>query len=331
MAFTFILNIHGLCFYVPEDDGKAMRVLLVDPPTPSASSSGAGDHHEADHSAAPLLTHQHDVHLPLLVVNELDIDPDSMRMPDFQYSDGNRQGAFYLRNLQFGLGSTEKKLDIDERPTGTCPLPGNLSSFNWVVPLDRVDPSLGHLDPRCLSQDLDQIHPTVAARVSLREGKLRTSTFASARSRPSTIWEFVPSSGGSPSHRQAVADVVQFEIYVADDDLVINFEPLRPDASTLPLTISPRDDETEVTASLLCMPIEDVLGLRPAEELIPGQQRPRDLHFSHFFDLFGPGHANQHPYIPRVALQSCTPTAIPPTLSSIHCPGGRVSRSHLGH
>ncbi|HEV7671976.1 MAG TPA: hypothetical protein VGS22_25920 [Thermoanaerobaculia bacterium] len=321
-SFTLKLNMHGLCFYVPDDDGKAMRVLLVDPPQPAPAALPNGHH---DHAASASLSapHVHEVHEPLLVVNELDLHPKSPRVPDFQYSDGNRLAAFRLRDLEFSVVNPKARtLAVLDYETETCPTADNLESFGWVVPLGRIDGGLGQLDPRCLSSR--NIHPSVAARVHLNEGTLGTFSFSSPASRPAAVWEFVSSDGIKADHRQAIADVVQLQLLVTTPSITFTFNPLRDGFGVPDLKLRPRGDEDEITVFIKCMPIEDVLGFRPPQELIPGESRSRDRHFTHFFDLFQSQAARQLTYAPQLALQSCSPGVVPPTIGQVHCPGGKA-------
>ncbi len=318
-SFTLVLNMHGLCFFLPDEENKAMHLLLMDPALAEVSQA-AEDHH-----ASPRPPHRHDTHHPMLVVNRLYVADDSPRRPNFEYSDGNRMAAFYLRDVDLTIGEGSK-LDVKRADIDTCPTEKNLGAFDWVIPLDRIDAALGDLNPQCL--DGRRIHPEVAARVHLVGGHLGTATFASPRNQSTHIWEFVPVGGSVPTHRQAVADVVQLRLDIKGDEFELKFPRLR-DALPLPnLKLVPISGE-EMVVWIKCMPIEDILKLRPVQELIPGQARPRDSHFAHFFHLFGPGHLNQHSYMPRLSQQFCEQTTFPPpTLGSPPCPGARLHKKH---
>src|SRR5262245_10773402 len=239
MSFTFRLQFTGLCAFVPNTSGKSMRVLLVDT------------------TAKPGHNRFLEVHHAVLEFNTLDLAADNQRRPDLLFSDGNQKGLCFLKGQELSLSAGKPDpLEIAPGGTESCPDPGNLKSLGWVASLGKIAALQGDVDPACL--DSSNVHPVVAARVRLAAGRIATTSFAKRRNRPPTIWKFkAPTATTFGPLQQALAEVVELQIEIADPTLTLSVTNFRGLTPAKPLRLRPASGN-ELTASIKCMPLDDI-------------------------------------------------------------------------
>ncbi|HVT61754.1 MAG TPA: hypothetical protein VHR45_25570 [Thermoanaerobaculia bacterium] len=312
MSFKLFLKFTGLCAFVPHTSGKAARVLLVD------TSGDPSDH------CAPELNEPHE---PVLVFDRRFVAAANRRQPDMTFSNGNPMAICYLHDMDLAIGAArEDALFIENGPIGNCPIDNDHRSLAWVAALPEIDQSAGEVHAECLAAS--DVHPSVAARVRLTEGSLRTTELSGIPQSSWVRWSFQPRDGGRTIDLdRAMAEVVELEVDVPGSEVRLETARFRGSLAALPpLILAPRNGQ--VTAWVKNMPLLDVLGKRSPEAVVVNQRRAQDAHFEHFYTLspHDPGPGRRATPFP---VGTCLAAAPPPFVPTPMCPPARFTASPL--
>jgi hypothetical protein len=329
VAFKFLLRFTGLCAFVPHTSGQHMRVLLLGGHD-SNGSVGNGSPHNGNGMQMPMpMPMPMEVHRPAIVFDKANLAPESARKPDLTFIDSHTvDSAVCLLEGQdveiLSNSASPFQLVGNGISAGMCPNGNDRNRLSWVAPMERIRPGTGQVDASCFSAT--GAPASISARVRLTQGTLRTSDISN-KNGSVVRWRFLPLAGGATGHEQALAEVVELELDIPGDQVVLSTTPFRPgSASKPPITLVPvtaPDGTRQVVATIKCIPIEDLLGIRPVEPIMIGESRARDLHFENYFRISAADPGVGHGLVPS-PVDTCPShnhgAAQPPILHSPQCP-----------
>jgi hypothetical protein len=305
MAFDLVVRFTGLCAFVPNNVERAMRVLLVDAPGMEAMPDMNMPAMEA--------------HIPALVFDTRDVAPGNVRQPDDGFFDGKPKGICWLKGQDLEITPMRPDaLEVMNGQVANCPLGARPHSLSWIAQM--ADHGLGTIDGSCLAPG--NVHPKVAARIRLTEGRLVTRDIAQAPERGWVQWKFGPANGQPDGAERAIAEVIELTLPIADDSVTINATSFRNGREPLPpLVLAPQNGNGRVLVTIEDMPFRDIKRLRsPEEEAVLLQQaRNRDRHFEHFSRLSQNDPGEGKGPIPT-AVAVCERLFDPPILGNPQCP-----------
>jgi len=186
-----------------------MIVLLVESYNPVPGHLG---HHHG----------QHELHVPVLVCPEkYVVRGGRLRLPDMTFQPtpypGNQDSedvmaVFYLDDQDITIKpDANTELEVELTPVKNCT--GSQSSFNWVTPIEEVNPGAETVRDSCFASPGDS---SVISRVYLRQGKITTAKLATNLERKILLWKFEEAdradsygpSESKPKEGRAIAAVV---------------------------------------------------------------------------------------------------------------------------
>ncbi len=304
MPFNLVVRFTGLCAFVPNTSGKAMRVVLVD--APGMPMGGGMPGMEMD-----------EAHVPALIFDTRDLAPNNARQPDDQFNDGNPMGICRLNDQDLQISPMEESaLALTNGNVAGCPTLIRPHSLSWMAQLDELVPGLGTIDESCLAGA--GVHPAVTARIRLTEGTLVTGDIAGTSALGWVQWKFGTLNGPLGTFQRAIAEVIELSLPILGASVTLSATRFRGGPAVPPLVLTPQNGNPQVTVWIKNMPLPDIKGTRTAEEVVLLRTRNRDIHFEHYSRLsahdpgvgFGP--------IPT-AVQACNHTS-DPILGNPQCP-----------
>jgi len=307
VSVKFRLGFTGLCAFVPHSSGARARVLLL----------GGNDCCHGNGQGV-------EKHVPALLFEKRFLAPGS-RQPDMTfYYDTVEWGLFLLHDQDLEIlsnGGEPFRLESPGIPPNVCPRGTDRDHLSWVAPIETIRPGAGRVAPECLSGAGRHVPSAVAARVQLDQGTLRTALLSNQNSQV-IQWQFV-STDGEFGHQQALAEIVELTLDdVPGEQIDFAMKPFRGFGPSKRVSLAPAAGSREVTAMIKCIPLADMLGLRPVEPVRLGDCRFRDHHFEHYFRISAddPG-IGLGPVPEAVAACPSLPSeAGPPTEHSPLCP-----------
>lgn len=318
MSNHLLLRFTGLCGFVPkktiDQPNNQMRVLLVDATLPDPGDPHGSHHHEA-HFPVLICDFDSVVRGPVPGVN--------LRAEDrIFFEGGTKKALFFLNGQDVRVASANSdSLSIANgisAPRPECPDvstgPGsNRSFFEWVAPLDLISTGSQNVNPDCLKPTPD---PTVFARVALTEGSVRSFQFAVDSSGGVVKWEFKVPAGSPVSHKQALAEVVQYDFeFQSGTSIDLISKPFGGGPGqevTIRLQLTTVGLGGQAIAQIKNIPLLDIFSTRP----LPPGQRDIDLHFSHFYRMSNSAGAKNVPH----PLSNRCPGSGGPALGNPLCP-----------
>jgi hypothetical protein len=331
MGINLVVRFTGLCAFVPHPSGKRMRVLLVDAPgmpmqperqgrtrMPARIASGSADMNMDDMNQKMDM----EPHVPVLVFDTLDLAPDSLRQADDTFDNGNLMGFCRLNDQDLRISPMQADaLALTNGAVAGCPITQRPHSLSWMAQLADLYPGLGLVDDCCLA--VKDVHPKVAARLLLTEGTLATHKIAGSETHGWVQWKFGPLGGPLGNSQRAIAEVIELTLPVPGDRVTFNATRFRGEPQEVPpLVLKPQDANGTIVVSIMNMPIKDVKGSRPMEEIELLRTRNRDTHFDHYSRLSANDPGEGLGPIPT-AVAVCAQTfddAPPPILGNPQCP-----------
>lgn len=263
MSINVRLGFTGLCAFVPHSGGARARALLL----------GGDDCCEK--------------HVPALLF-EKRLFAGGSHLPDMTYFHDTVEWGLFLLNdhdLEIVSNSTSPfRMENPGAAPNVCPQGSDHKDLSWVAPIERIRPGAGRVDASCLAEDGANVPPAVASRVLLDQGTLRTGLLSNQNSQV-IHWQFV-SGEHAAGHQQALAEVVELAVDDLPEDRVeFAMKPFRGFGPVKTVSLAPAAGSREVAAMVKCIPLADILGLRPVQPVLFGERRSRDHHFEHFFRI----------------------------------------------
>jgi hypothetical protein len=333
MSFKMTLGFTGLCAFVPHDSGTRARVLLLGGNTEDGGNGSNGNH--AGHGAHagngngmgnghgdPHSGHAMETHHPVIVFDKRQLSPTSARKPDISFfSEEVEMGLCFLTNQDVEILSDSASgfsmLGIDGANENSCPLPTGRDQLSWVAPIEKILPGSGAPAAACFGST--GVPAAIGARIRLTQGTLRNGKFG-FNTKGLIQWQFEPFVDGPAGHHQALSEVVELDLDVPGNEVSFSTTRFRGTKQPPQLTLIPMldaDGVLRVSAVIKCMPLEDILGTRPTEEVRVGTRRERDEHFEHYFRISDADPGVGKGLVPK-AVAICENG--PPTVHSPQCP-----------
>lgn len=317
-----LLDLTGLCGIVPNkvitDPANRARILLVEAGEPPA---GGGHVHVGP---------PHEPHISVLVCNEGSVDASSPRKPDLFFQRGAiLKAVFFLQDQDVSLNTTGTALsfDSDAGAGSGCHTTTNWQKINWLASIAGISPGSDAVRSECFNTPAQGVHASVAARVALLHGTLRTSALAKDGSDAVLKWDF-RATGHPDVGLQALTEAVQLQAPLAAASCEITTSLLRRARSERIREIFPggvgqsaiirlKATAGQVFAGIANVPFADLVRLR---EPLPTGHRDPDAHFEHFYALSEPTTLGPKriPH-PRLGDPRC-PASGPPSLRTPQCP-----------
>lgn len=329
MSFKMTLGFTGLCAFVPHDSGGHARVLLLGGAAEEDGNGGHGAHggHAAGNGTGnghcdPHGEHVMETHHPVIVFDKRQLSPTSTRKPDISFMfEGVEHGLCFLTDQDVEIvsdsTSTFSMTGLDGANGISCPLATGRDQLSWVAPIEKILPGSGAPTVSCFGST--GVPAMIGSRILLTKGNLRNGRFA-FNTTGLIQWQFEPFSGGPAGHHQALSEVVELDLDVPETEVSFSTTRFRGIKQPPQLTLVPMPDADgvqRVTAVIKCMPLEDILGTRPTEEVRVGTRRNRDEHFEHYFRISDTDPGVGKGLVPK-AVAICE--AGPPTQHSPQCP-----------
>ncbi len=304
------LKFSGLCGLVPkkpiDQPNNQMRVLLV-----NARHAGHGTHSV--------------YHTPVLVCeNRLVKTGLGLRSPDRKYWDPRTRLSMALFSLDDQdvsiIGAPPNSLTFKgPAAVATCPTSTTMAeSFAWTGPMKGVSPGSEIVKAECLAPD--NVDASVAGRVAVTAGEVKTSVSAADNDKTILQWEFRQNPEEPPVPLvQALAEEVQLSYTFDTPTIELQTQKFGPPAQPTQIVRLTPIVGTAV-AWILNMPWEDILSRRMYSQT---DHRDPDYHFAHFYDLSeSPGDKN----IPYPCLDKPRCDHAPgPGLNNPQCPPVRYA------
>lgn len=263
MSINFRLGFTGLCAFVPHPGGARARVLLL----------GGDDCCER--------------HVPALLF-EKRFFAGGTHQPDMTFFyDTVEWGLFLLNDQDLEIVTNSTSPFRMEKPgvaPNVCPNGADRNHLSWVAPISRIRPGAGRVAASCLAGDGGSVPSPVAARVALNQGTLQTSLLSNQNSQV-IHWQFI-SGEGDAGHQQALAEIVELALdEMPAEQVDFAMKPFRGFGPEKRISLAPDAGSPDVAAMIKCIPLPDILGLRPVEPVQFGDCRSRDHHFEHYFRI----------------------------------------------
>jgi hypothetical protein len=258
----------------------------------------------------------------VIVFDKRQLSPTSARKPDITFMfEGVEMALCFLTDQDVEILSNSTSgfsmVGLNGAAGNSCPLAQGRDQLSWVAPMEKILPGSSAAMDACFAST--GVPAAIGARIRLNQGTLRNGKFA-FNTDGLIQWQFEPSAGGPAGHHQALSEVVELDLDVPGNEVVFSTTRFRGTKQPQPLTLVPMADangDLRVSAVVKCMPLEDILGTRPTEEVRVGTRRERDEHFEHYFRISAADPGVGSGLVPK-AVAICEPG--PPTEHSPQCP-----------
>lgn len=332
MPFRFTLLFDGVCAFVPATDRRSMTILLV-----NALDGAHANFSHSGYSQAPGYCHTPNYgcghapgqgHVPAcrqcIPPHYPYISFDMRRLwkprPDVVVeTTGGPLGIRFFDWDHMTIQDVEPTglyIANGRRPGSAEPLnAAETEDFSWLVEVQKVDPEIGEIDPRCLAPDPPRNR--VIGRVFLDQGRILTNRVAQVDSR-TLLWEFVTADGAVTSPVcQALAQTIAWRTQVNGEYVRLRFSPFNGARYTdYYFYPDPETEELEIGVSNL--PLDRTLRL-------DGTSYDPINHFSLLYRVANVGAVR--PYVPSVVPRPgvSRPTVTGVAAGSTICIGGSFS------